>query len=62
MLGHFINIKSFHKILLLQDAIANFEDEEDMIFVSLQPEKLNKKREWINRIQVFNLFYVRSIR
>lgn len=62
MLGHFINIKSFHEIFLLQDAIANFEDEEEMISVSLQPEKLNKKREWINTIQVFNLFYVRSIR
>lgn len=43
MLGHFINIKSFHEIFLLQDAIANFEDEEEMISVSLQPEKLNKK-------------------
>lgn len=44
MLGDFINIKSFHEILLLQDAIANFEDKEEMIFVSLQPEKLNKKQ------------------
>ena len=72
MVGNFRNIKSFDEILHLTIKVpatgtsqqnlspnANFEDEDEVIFMSFKPRKIWRKcGNEKNRIQVVTLFYV----